>query len=149
VVNLRKKLTGELFLLDNMQNGAWILSAICFVICFMGIWSSISLDTRSRQKEVAVRKVHGAKRKDIVLLFGRLYLWLIGVASVLCIPLVILFNILLQEWGESQKIPSELVSPVVPIAMSIAVVSFVIAIVVGVHIRKVMKQLPADIISKE
>jgi ABC-type antimicrobial peptide transport system permease subunit len=149
VVNLRKKLTGELFLLDNMQNGAWILSAICFVICFMGIWSSISLDTRSRQKEVAVRKVHGAKRKDIVLLFGRLYLWLIGVASVLCIPLVILFNILLQEWGESQKIPSELVSPVVPIAMSIAVVSFVIAIVVGVHIRKVMKLQPADIISKE
>ena len=149
VVNLRKKLTGELFLLDNMQRGAWILSAICFVICFMGIWSSISLDTRSRQKEVAVRKVHGAKRKDVVLLFGRLYLWLIGVVSVLSIPMMIQFNALLQEWGRQMDVPSELISPVMPIVTSIVVVSLVIAVVVGIHIRKVMKLQPADIIAKE
>jgi hypothetical protein len=149
VVNLREELTKELFLFDNMQCGAWILSAICFVICFMGIWSSISLDTRSRQKEVAVRKVHGAKRKDVVLLFGRLYMWLIGVVSVLSIPMMIQFNALLQEWGRQMDVPSELISPVMPIATSIVVVSLVIAVVVGVHIRKVMKLQPADIIAKE
>ena len=149
VLNLREELTKELFLFDSIQRGAWILSVICFVVCFMGIWSSISLDTRSRQKEVAVRKVHGAKRKDVVLLFGRLYLWLIGVACVLNMPLMMLFNALLQEWGESEHIPSELISPVMPIMTSIVVVSLVITVVVGVHIRKVMKLQPADIIAKE
>lgn len=149
VVNLREELTKELFLLKNMENGAWMLSAICFVICFMGIWSSISLDTRSRQKEVAVRKVHGAKRRDVALFFGRLYVWLVVVASIIGVPLMIIFNILLQEWGIQQGIPKELVSPVMPIISGIFIVVIVVSFVVGVHIRKVMRLLPADIIAKE
>ena len=97
VLNLRDTHTEELQALLNLQRGAWILSAICALICFMGIWSTIALDTRSRQKEVALRKIHGAKRGDIALLFGRLYLWLIGVASVIAIPVGILFNQILQD----------------------------------------------------
>lgn len=149
VVNLREELTRELFLLENMENGAWMLSAICFVICFMGIWSSISLDTRSRQKEIAVRKVHGAKRKDVVAFFARLYVWLVAVASVMSMPLMVIFNTLLQEWGMQQGIPKELVSPVMPIISGIFIVVLVVALVVGLHIRKVMRLLPADIISKD
>ena len=149
VMNLHEEMTKELFLLNNMEYGAWILSAICFVICFMGIWSSISLDTRSRQKEIAVRKVHGAKRKDVVAFFARLYVWLIVVASVMSMPLMVIFNTLLQEWGMQQGIPRELVSPVMPIIMSISIVSLVVALVVGVHIRKMMRLQPADIIAKE
>ncbi len=149
VENLRESLTTDLFLFKNMQIGAWILSGICFVICLMGIWSSIALDTRSRQKEVAVRKVHGAKRMDVAMLFGRLYLWLIGVASVFSVPLMIMFNSLLQDWGRQMYVPSELVSPVMPILLSICIVALVIIIVVGVHIRRVMRLQPADIIAKE
>ena len=149
VMNLHEEMTKELFLLNNMEYGAWILSAICFVICFMGIWSSISLDTRSRQKEIAVRKVHGAKRKDVVAFFARLYVWLVAVASVMSMPLMVIFNTLLQEWGMQQGIPRELVSPVIPIIMSISIVSLVVALVVGVHIRKMMRLQPADIIAKE
>lgn len=149
VSNLRENMTKELNLLQNMKRGAWILSAICFVICFMGIWSSISLDTRSRQKEVALRKVHGAKRKDIALLFGRLYLWLIAVASVLSVPLMLMFNTLLQDWGRQENVPSDLISPVTPILMSIGITSLVILVVVSLHVATVMRQKPADIIAKE
>ena len=115
----------------------------------MGIWSTIALDTRSRQKEVAIRKVHGAKRKDIALLFGRLYLWLIGVASIITIPAIILFNQLLKEWAVSEKIPQHLISPVMPLALSISITSIVIILVVSLHVRRVMRQKPADIIAKE
>ena len=149
VLNLRDTLTEELQALLNLQRGAWILSAVCFVICFMGIWSTIALDTRSRQKEVALRKIHGAKRKDIALLFGRLYLWLIGVASILAIPAVILFNQFLKDWAVSEKIPQHLISPVMPIVLSIGITSIVILLVVSLHVRKVIKQHPADIIAKE
>ena len=149
VFNLRKEYTQKLLVFDNLQRGAWILSAICFIVCFMGIWSTIALDTRSRQKEVALRKIHGAKRKDIALLFGRLYLWLIGVASVIMVPLLLLLNQFLKDWAVSEKIPQHLISPVMPLALSIGITSIVILIVVSLHVRKVMKQKPAEIIAKE
>ncbi|MEE1288365.1 MAG: FtsX-like permease family protein, partial [Bacteroidaceae bacterium] len=142
VLNLRDTLTEELQALLNLQRGAWILSAICALICFMGIWSTIALDTRSRQKEVALRKIHGAKRWDIALLFGRLYLWLICVASIIAIPAIILFSQFLKEWAVSQKIPHHLISPVMPIVLSIGITSIVILLVVSLHVRKVMKQKP-------
>ena len=149
VNNLRERYTQELSALENFQRGAWILSAICFIVCFMGIWSTIALDTRSRQKEVALRKIHGAKRKDIALLFGRLYLWLIGVASVIAIPAGILFNLFLQDWARQEFISPHLLSTVMPIVLSIGITSIVILIVVSLHVRKVMKQKPAEIIAKE
>ena len=149
VFNLRKEYTQKLLVFDNLQRGAWILSAICFIVCFMGIWSTIALDTRSRQKEVALRKIHGAKRKDIALLFGRLYLWLIGVASVIMVPLLLLLNQFLKDWAVSEKIPQHLISPVMPLALSIGITSIVILIVVSLHVRRVMKQKPAEIIAKE
>ena len=149
VFNLRERYTQELSALENFQRGAWILSAICALICFMGIWSTIALDTRSRQKEVALRKVHGAKRGDIALLFGRLYLWLIGVASAITMPVGILFNQFLQDWARQEFISPHLLSPVMPLALSISITSIVILLVVSLHVRKVMKQKPAEIIAKE
>ena len=149
VLNLRDTHTEELQALLNLQRGAWILSAICALICFMGIWSTIALDTRSRQKEVALRKIHGAKRGDIALLFGRLYLWLIGVASVIAIPVGILFNQILQDWGRQEFIPPHLISPVMPLLLSICMTSLVILLVVSLHVRTVMRQNPAEIIAKE
>jgi hypothetical protein len=144
VLNLRDTHTEELQALLNLQRGAWILSAICALICFMGIWSTIALDTRSRQKEVALRKIHGAKRGDIALLFGRLYLWLIGVASVIAIPVGILFNQFLKDFGNQASI-----SPVMPLLLSIILTSLVILLVVSLHVRTVMRQNPAEIIAKE
>ena len=149
VSNLRDSYTSNLYIFKNLQRGAWILSSICLVICLMGIWSTIALDTRSRQKEVALRKVHGAKRGDIAMLFGRLYLWLIGVASILAIPAVILFSQFLKEWAVSEMIPQHLISPVMPLALSIVLTSLVILLVVSLHVRRVVKQKPAEIIAKE
>jgi ABC-type antimicrobial peptide transport system permease subunit len=149
VLNLRDTHTEELQALLNLQRGAWILSAICALICFMGIWSTIALDTRSRQKEVALRKIHGAKRGDIALLFGRLYLWLIGVASAIAIPVGILFNQILQDWGRQEFIPPHLISPVMPLLLCIILTSLVILLVVSLHVRTVMRQNPAEIIAKE
>ena len=85
----------------------------------------------------------------MVAFFARLYVWLVVVASVMSMPLMIIFNTLLQKWGMQQGIPRELVSPVMPIIMSISIVSLVVALVVGVHIRKMMRLQPADIIAKE
>ena len=151
VVNLRETLDPEIRLFELMQRASWILSGVCLVICLMGIWSTIALDTRSRQKEVAIRKVHGAKRGDIALLFGRLYLWLIGIATLVSAPLIILFNTLLKDWANSSMASSiaEQLSPILPILASLALTVLIIALIVGHHIQQVIKQHPADIIAKE
>ena len=149
VMNLREQLAAEISLLENVQRGAWILTSICAIICLMGIWSSISLDTRSRQKEVAIRKVHGAKRKDIILLFGRLYLWLIAVAGALSILPLLLFNGLVQDMAVNEEISPDLLSPVPPILISLSLTILIVIFIVGHHIRTVMKVKPAEMIAKE
>ena len=149
VMNLREQLAAEISLLENVQRGAWILTSICAIICLMGIWSSISLDTRSRQKEVAIRKVHGAKRKDIILLFGRLYLWLIAVAGALSILPLLLFNRLVQDMAVNEEISPDLLSPVPPILISLSLTILIVIFIVGHHIRDVMKVNPAEMIAKE
>ena len=73
-----------------------IISILCIILT---VYSSISLETRGKQKEVAIRKVNGAKTRDIVMLFSRYYIvtlctayilsLLIGVALVVVICLTV------------------------------------------------------------
>ena len=151
VTNLRDALDDNIFFIEIMRDASWILSAICLVICFMGIWSTIALDTRSRQKEVALRKIHGAKRGNIILLFGRLYLWLISIATMVSAPLIVLFNILLKEWARSSMSTSmaEFLSPTLPILGALMLTALIILLIVGYHLHQVLRVKPAEMIAKE
>lgn len=151
VTNLRDALDDEIFFIEIMRDASWILSSICLVICLMGIWSTIALDTRSRQKEVALRKIHGAKRGDIALLFGRLYLWLISIATMVSAPLIVLFNILLKDWARSSMSTSmaEQLSPTLPILGALLLTALVIILIVGYHLHQVLRVKPAEMIAKE
>ena len=151
VLNLRKSLDEAIVIYEVMQRGSWILSSVCLVICLMGIWSTIALDTRSRQKEVALRKVHGAKRGDIALLFGRLYLWLIAVATIVSAPLIVIFNTLLKDLARNSVSSSiaEQLSPVLPILGALLITALVILLIVGYHLHQVLRVRPAEMIAKE
>ena len=147
VMNLRDFMAKDLIIFEVIERLAWILSAVCLIICLMGIWSSIALDTRSRQKEVAIRKVHGAKHKDIALLFGRLYLWLMVVATIFSAPFVGGFTTTLSMWiggviGSYSPARGVLLQ-------AVGITALVTLTIISVHIRKVMKVNPAEIIAKE
>ena len=149
VFDLKSKYVPQLVLHEKMFRIAWILSAVCLIICLMGIWNAIVLDTRLRQKEVAVRKVHGAKRKDIALLFGRLYLWLLTIATVVSYPLfvVLVKSVKKSSFNFLSHIPMDSIYQ--PLALSVAIIALVTLVIISVHIRKVMKVNPAEIIAKE
>ena len=100
-------------------------------------------------KEVAVRKVHGAKRRDIALLFARLYLWLFGVAIVVTLPLVILFGDFMSEMYEPMIPEGREVAPITALVTALLTILFVVTTIVGYHIYKVMRLNPSDIIAKE
>ena len=149
VKNLRQALTKDIQLYENLQRLAWLLSVVSFIICLTGIWSAIALDTRHRQKEVALRKVHGAKRKDIALLFGRLYMWLMALACLICVPLALQFNKMIAPWGREFGLTGAEPSPLLPIAIAVGLTAVFVLLVVAYHIRRVMRLNPADIIAKE
>ena len=147
VMNLRDFMAKDLIIFEVIERLAWILSAVCLIICLMGIWSSIALDTRSRQKEVAIRKVHGAKHTDIALLFGRLYLWLMVVATIFSAPFVGGFTTTLSMWiggviGSYSPARGVLLQ-------AVGITALVTLTIISFHIRKVMKVNPAKIIAKE
>ncbi|OYP60730.1 hypothetical protein CIL02_07970 [Prevotella sp. P3-122] len=137
----------EINLIRSMKTIAWILGAVSIIICAMSIYSTIALDTRSRRKEVAIRKVHGAMRRDIYRLFGRLYFILIVLALFIAIPGAILFNQMMD--GIMQGSVDATLSPVIPCILGSLVIIILIALIVGWHIRKVMKVECDEMIVKE
>ncbi|MDE5851180.1 MAG: FtsX-like permease family protein, partial [Muribaculaceae bacterium] len=114
----------------------------------MSIFSTVSLDTRSRKKEVAIRKVNGAKSRNIYCMFIRLYIVLSAIALVISVPLCLIFN----RWvGNTinEIIPSSTLSPVMPIILGSAIVIILIFIIVSWQINRVMKLNPTQIIAKD
>ena len=63
-----------------------IVAAVCMVISAFGVFSMISLSSERRQKEIAIRKVNGAKRWNIYRIFAKEYLWQLIIASAIAFP---------------------------------------------------------------
>ncbi len=61
---------------------------ICIIITLLGVYSSITLDTELRRKEVAVRKVFGAGEPQIMMLFGKLYISLLVFSALVAFPIL-------------------------------------------------------------
>lgn len=135
-------------LVETIRTGGWILSLVSLLICAMSIFSSIALDTRSRKKEIAIRKVNGAKSYDIYRMFGRVYVWLIIASLVISIPVCIIFNDLLKRIMQD-NVPNAVLSPLWAIVLGCLTVITLIFTIVFWQINSVMRVNPAKIIAKE
>lgn len=82
---------------NNLKGIILFFSIVCLIITLLGVYSAITLDTERRQKEVAIRKVNGAGLKEIIALFARLYLWMLGISAIFAFPIVFA---ILQMWKQ-------------------------------------------------
>lgn len=142
--NLRYYMAREMFALEILQNIAWILAIVSLAICLISIFSTVMLDTQTRKKEVAIRKVNGALTKDITKLFGRTYLVITLIAMVFAVVAMLLFHIVLSKMFDMVEI-----NPVFPIILSVVVVVGFIAAIIACQVRKIMKVDPSEILAKE
>lgn len=142
--NLRDYMAREMFALEILQNIAWILAIVSLVICLISIFSTVMLDTQTRKKEVAIRKVNGALTRDITKLFGRTYLVITLIAMVFAVVAMLLFHIVLSKMFDMVEI-----NPVFPIILSIVIVIGFIAAIIACQVRKIMKVDPSEILAKE
>lgn len=119
----------------------YILSAISVVMTMAAIYAGVSLDTRRRRKEMALRKLNGAGRKIIAMIFIRTYAWIVGVAALISLPLCfIVFESLIKRLFEAIEpasvIPAYIIALFLIVAVTVCTISW--------KIRDIMRADPIE-----
>ena len=75
-----------------------VLGGLCFLIVFiasLGVVGLIAFTTELKRKEIAIRKVNGARLEEVVAFLSKQFVLLLIVANVIAIPIAFY---LVQEW---------------------------------------------------
>ena len=109
---------------------------VCILLVILSVTSSISAETNVRRKEVALRKINGAKGRNIMALFIKPYCIILAVAFPIGIlaSLALLGHAGLYVW----------IAPVTLVAIAL-----IVALSVWSKIRAIMRTNPADVIKSE
>lgn len=123
------------------------LVLISLVSIILTVYSSITLETRERQKEMAIRKVNGAKAHDIAKQLCRPYITNLLIAFMLTgfIGLsVVILSILHHNYHSDAMILA-----LADYFISILTITIVTAVTIWQKVYKIARISPADIIKKE
>ena len=116
--------------------GFQIGGMVCILLVILSVTSSISAETNVRRKEVALRKINGAKGRNIMALFIKPYCIILAVAFPIGIlaSLAMLGHAGLYVW----------IAPV-----TLVTIALIVALSVWSKIRAIMRTNPADVIKSE
>lgn len=141
----------QIVIIDIISQLCWVIVIISIISIILTVYSSVSLETRGRQKEIAIRKVNGAKTSDIVKLFCRSHVIILTIAFcialVLSLAILLIFNMLnlsmplfdYEFWGA-------FILLFLASALTITLVTFC---TIGEKIYKVAHINPAEMVRKE
>lgn len=129
---------------QNLAKLIEILGLVCLLISVSGIFSIITLSCQERRREIAVRKVHGAKVKDILSIFTREYGAVFAVSSAAAFMVGYL---VIRHW-QQQFLRQATVSWWIYAAILTAM-ALVICLTVGHRVLKATSENPADVIKSE
>ncbi|MBQ0075428.1 MAG: ABC transporter permease [Prevotella sp.] len=138
----------ELQIMSLVRQATLLMSIVTLLCIILTVYSSVALETRSRQKEVAIRKVHGAKLRDIVMLFGRYYLVTLAIAFLLAVIAGVGFILIISEGGSNFNYDDVLISTGGGIA-SITIITLVTILTVWSKIHNVANVNATDYLRKE
>lgn len=121
-----------------------IMAGVCIFITVFSLLGMVSLSCRRRRKEIAIRKVHGAKRLQIVRLFLRSYIHALLVGSAVSLPVGYwLMHQWLMDYHKQASIPWWLY-PAIVVTMGL-----VMFLTVFHQIYKASRENPADVLKSE
>lgn len=129
---------------EHLKNLVLGLGIICILIAIFGTYSMIVLACRERKREIAVRKVHGAKVRDIIRIFSREY------GGTLLLSTFLAFGvgyIMMHRW--IQQYERQVTISWWIYAVIFAAIVLVISITVGHQVLKTARENPADVIKSE
>ena len=120
------------------------VTAVCIVIAIFGVYSIITLACRQRRKEIALRKIHGAKLRDILALFVKDYGTILVVSSAIAFAVGYL---IMHGWMETYVRRTPFSWWV--FAAILAATALLIALSVGTRVWRTARENPADVIKSE
>lgn len=121
-----------------------LLSIVCLLVSLFGIYAIATGSTLQRRKEIAIRKVVGAKASDIVYLFFHDFTLQVIVASCIGLPIAyLMMSYWLQGYAYRTNIPLWL------LAGTIVVVVVVVLCTVFKQVLNAANSDPAKVIKKD
>ena len=127
-----------------------LLLVIVSILCIVAsVYSAIALESRGRQKEVALRKIHGAHSWDIMRLFGKYYLRLLLISGIIVGILSIAFITIFSTFALDGIESKDWMMILFYLFLSILIVVAVTLLTVSHKIWKVSKIHPAEVVKKE
>lgn len=136
-------------MIEMMRQLCFILVIVSILCIVASVYSAIALESRGRQKEVALRKIHGAHMRDIVLLFGRYYLRLLAVSAVIVATVsgavIATFCTFVPDSGIGNDLPWLIFY----LVLAILIVMAVTLLTISHKIWQVSHVNPAEVIKKE
>lgn len=121
-----------------------LFALLAVVIALMGVFGLVLFETQHRRREIAVRRVMGASRGEILAMFNRRYVMLVAVCFVLAVPVSI--------WAVRHWLAGFAYS--VPLywwvfALALAGVLAVTALIVTVRSWRAVNENPAESVKSE
>ena len=129
---------------DTLSGLLNFASCVCLLIAIFGIYSLITLTCEQRRKEIAIRKVNGAKVKDILQMFLHEYLLLLTLAALIAFPLT---YTVMKQWIETYNRQVEM--GIGPFILVYALMAFVMIASIGGRVWKAANENPADVVKSE
>ena len=138
----------QMVIMEMFIKLAMLLVFVSILSIVASVYSSISLESRGRQKEVALRKVHGAKSRDIMRLFASYYIRLLAVAAAFVAAVWLLLSVALHCFVNSFVL-SEWIEILCYLVGSVFIVSLVTLATIAHKIYHVSKINAAEVIKKD
>lgn len=126
----------------------WLFTAIAIVITLLSVYSAITMDTTYRRKEMAIRKINGAKAHHIALWFGKLYVILLGVSAAITFPGTYILFLYINTGERLVCRDTSAYDWLFYLAILLCMTLFV-ALTVGVQIWRIARIQPAQIVKEE
>lgn len=129
---------------EHLKNLILVLGLICIFVAVFGIWSIITLTCQERRREIAVRKIHGARIRDILIIFAKEYGKILTISSVVafCIGFIIMHQ--WQQQYARQATISWWIYAIILVGMAA-----IICLTVVQRVLKAARENPADVIKSE
>ena len=138
--NFRDQIRSE----ENLSRLLTIVTVVAMLIAVFGVYSIITLACRQRRKEVALRKIHGAKLRDILRMFVREYGLILVVSSFVAFAVGYL---IMHRWLESYVQRTSFSWWL--FALIFVATALLIALSVGTRVWRTARENPADVIKSE
>ena len=149
VDNLYEEWFKGIRVLELMRELCFLLVIVSILCIVASVYSAIALESRGRQKEVALRKIHGAHSWDIMRLFGRYYLRLLLISGIIVGILSIAFIIIFSTFALDGIEGKDWMMILLYLFLSILIVVAVTLLTISHKIWKVSKIHPAEVVKKE